>query len=536
MATQVVSRVRAALGREITIREMFDRPTVAGMAERIDKQMREGGSEEEVGIERVSREGRIALSYAQQRLWFLDQLEPGSSAYNIGGAVRLEGELDVGALERSINHVVGRHETLRTRFEVEEGEPVQVINDVERLSLRVEDLRGEEEGQRERVAREIAAEEARKPFELRSGPMLRVKLVRLKEEEHVLVMSMHHIVSDGWSMGVLVREVSESYEAYSRGEEPGLGELTVQYGDYAVWQRKWLRGEVLERQLKYWREALRGAETLELPTDGVRAAVANSKGGKQRRGISKEVMEQVKQMSRREGVTLFMSLLAGVKVVLSRYSGQRDISVGTPIAGRRQVEVEGLIGFFVNTLVMRSEVRGEATFREVVRGEREAALGAYGHQDVPFEKLVEELEVKREMSRTPLFDVMVVLQNAPEVEVELRGMKVRGVEVEGGGAKFDLTIGMGESEEGMMVEVEYRRELYEEVTMQRMMGHVENVLREGSGGPGRRVGEIEMLSGGEREQIVREWNDTEEERGGEERIHEVFEREAERRPEGVAVV
>jgi hypothetical protein len=237
-----------------------------------------------------------------------------------------------------------------------------------------------------------------------------------------------------------------------------MEELGIQYADYAVWQREWLEGGVLEEQLAYWKEALAGAQALELPTDGARSAIASSRAGKRRRQVSREAVEQVKRMSRREGVTLFMSLLAGVKVVLMRYSGQSDISVGTPIAGRREVEVEGLIGLFVNTLVMRTEMSGGPTFREVLRRVREVTLGAYGHQDVPFEKVVEEVEVSREMSRTPLFDVMVALQNGPGSGIEMRGMKASGVEVEGGGAKFDLSVVMSENEEGMMMEVEYRED------------------------------------------------------------------------------
>ena len=354
------------------------------------------------------------LSYAQERLWFLDELEPGSVAYNIPMAVRIKGALQVEALERAVNEIVGRHEALRTRFEVHEGKPVQVIEAEQEIKLEAVNLEGMSEEEQGRRIEGLAQEEARWRFDLSKGPLLRMRLARLAEGEHVIFFTMHHIVSDGWSMGVLVREFVQLYEAFSRGQLSPLGELPIQYVDYAVWQRGWLQGEVLEKQLRYWKGRLAGAPALELPTDRPRPAVQSYKGASERVVIGKELLAGLNELSQRQGVTLFITLSAAFKALLSRYSRQEDIVVGTAIANRNRGETEGLIGFFVNTLVLRTDLSGDPTFLELLGREREVALGAYGNQDVPFEKVVAELQVERDLSRSPLFQVMLVLQNAPE--------------------------------------------------------------------------------------------------------------------------
>ncbi|HST58364.1 MAG TPA: condensation domain-containing protein, partial [Longimicrobium sp.] len=328
-------------------------------------------------------------SYAQERLWFLDRLEPGSANYNIAVARRLGGALDAGALERALGEIIRRHEALRTTFTEVDGAPVQVVAPFGGFALPVEDLSGLDERDREAAVRQRAGEEARRAFDLTAGPLFRAALLRLREEEHVLLITMHHIVSDGWSMGVLFRELSVLYEAYREGGESPLPELPVQYADYAVWQREQLEGETLHRQLAYWRERLSGApELLELPTDHPRPAVQTYRGASVPVELSPELLERLQALGRSEGTTLYMTLLAAFQVLLSRYSGSEDIVVGSPIAGRARKETEELIGFFVNTLVLRTELGGDPTFREVLGRVRGATLGAYEHQEVPFEKLV----------------------------------------------------------------------------------------------------------------------------------------------------
>jgi amino acid adenylation domain-containing protein len=487
-------------------------------------------------LRRVERKGDLPLSFAQERLWFLDQLEPGSAAYNIPGVIRIKGTLQVEALERVINEMVWRHEALRTRFEKREGAPVEVIEAAVPLKLEMINLEGMEGEEQGRRIEELAKEEGGRPFDLARGPLLRMRLARLGELEHVLYFTMHHIVSDGWSMGVLVREFVRLYEVFSQGQPSPLGELAIQYVDYAVWQRGWLQGEVLAKQLGYWQERLAGAPVLELPTDRPRPAVQSYRGASERVVIDKELLEGLNELSRRQGVTLFMTLSAAFKVLLNRYSGQEDIVVGSPIANRNRAETEGLIGFFANTLALRTDLSGDPTFEELLKLEREVALGAYGHQDVPFEKVVEELHPERDMSRSPLFQVMLVLQNAPEAALKVGGLEFEPVEVEQRTAKFDLTLTLNETGAGLSGSMEYCTELYDRATIERMVGHWEKLLGEVVGDPGKKLSELEMLSPQERHQLLVEWNDTRTDYPKEKCIHELFEEQAERTPDNVAVV
>ncbi|MGH7927527.1 MAG: condensation domain-containing protein, partial [Candidatus Binatia bacterium] len=393
LATQVISRICQALQRVIPLRALFESSTVAGLAERIEETRRQELGLQALPMLPVSRDKPLPLSFSQQRLWFLDQYEPNSSVYNVPGALRLRGSLDVAALERGLNEIIRRHESLRTTFSLVDGEAVQVIAPSAELSLAVVDLRDCPEGGSEEQAQQLGNEETRLAFDLAKGPLFRSKLLRLGEDDHVLLLTMHHIVSDGWSMGVLHRELSVLYEGFSRSQPSPLPELPIQYADFALWQRQWLEGPELDRQLSYWKKQLEGAPgILNLPTDRPRPAVQSYRGARRSFELSKEVTQKLKALSQTEGVTLFMSLLAACQSLLYRYTGQEDIVVGSPIANRTRTELEGLIGLFVNTLVLRTDLSGNPSFREVLQRVCRTALEAYEHQDLPFEKLVEELK------------------------------------------------------------------------------------------------------------------------------------------------
>jgi acyl carrier protein len=429
LATQVVSRVREAFRIELPLSELFERTTVRELAAVVEAGLRGGSEWADEPIQAVPRGDSVPLSFAQQRLWFLDQLEPGTATYNIPFGIRLSGQLDIEALERSISEVVRRHETLRTRFATTDGAPRQVIEAAEAVKLLVTELGGLGAAEQAEETIRLANEEAGQPFDLERGPLWRGQLIRLSEAEHVLLFTMHHIISDGWSMGVLIREVSALYEAYLSGGESALAELPIQYADFAVWQREYLQGEVLEKQLQYWREQLAGAPpVLQLPTDHPRPAIQSYRGAQVDLQFSAELTAGLKELSRREGVTLFMTLLAVWQVLLCRYTGQKDVVVGTTIANRQRGELEDLIGFFVNSLVLRTQLEEKESGRELLRRVREICLGGYAHQDVPFEMLVEELRPARDMSHTPLFQVMFTLQNAPMEMMHWPGISMSGIE------------------------------------------------------------------------------------------------------------
>ncbi|HEY2915109.1 MAG TPA: amino acid adenylation domain-containing protein, partial [Candidatus Angelobacter sp.] len=484
----------------------------------------------------AKRVGPLPTSFAQQRLWFAHQLQPNSSAYNVSSVLRLKGELKVELLERAMVEIVRRHEVLRTRFENVGGDPRQIIEAESRIGMPVVDLSGQGMSEREAEVRKQTQEESEAPFDLGRGPLLRVKLLKLAEQEHVLLVTMHHIVSDGWSMGIMVHECAELYQAYSEGRDPGLAELPIQYGDYAVWQREWMKGEVLEEQLGYWRKQLAGVGVLELATDRVRPALQTNAGAILMFALKEELSAGLKELSRREGVTLFMTLLGAFQAMLWRYSGQGDIAVGAPIAGRRWKEIEGLIGFFVNTLVLRTKVKGGESFKELLEGVRETTLEAYRHQDVPFEKLVEELQPERKLNTTPLFQVMFVLQNAPPGEVRLAGLTLSDMPSETSiERKFDLSLETVEYAGKIEASLRYRTELFDEITMRRMAGHWETLLQGIVQDSTKAVSCLPILSLAEWEQVVVEWNQTETEYPPA-HVHELFEAHALQRPDAVAVV
>jgi amino acid adenylation domain-containing protein len=506
-ATQVISRVRDRLGVEIGVKSVFEEPTAGGLGRKIEEAMKAGEKDEAPPLVRVEREGqgdvRLPLSFAQQRLWFIDRLEPGNTAYNIPGAVRLERKLDLEVLERVINEIVRRHETLRTRFEEDEGVPVQVIDEWKPRKLEVIDLRSLPPEEREAEVGRRKREEARTGFDLSKGPLLRVKALILGEERHLALFSMHHIISDGWSMGILIKEVGALYQAYSAGEASPLPELEIQYADYTVWQRQWLRDEALEAQLSYWTQHLKGAaQLLDLPTDHPRPQRQSFKGSREPVAIPQDVYESLTSLSRRETVTLFMTLLAAWQTLLMRYSGQEDILVCTPIANRNRTEIEGLIGYFANTLVLRTDVSSSLTFRELLSRVREVTLNAYRHQDVPFEKLVEELRPERSLSYQPIAQVVFVLQNAPKHQLGLTEFNLAPLDIADATAKFDLTFNMAETGQGLLGSLVYSADLFEAATIRRMLKHFVNLLRSVAAQPECRLDALEFLS--EEEKIALE--------------------------------
>jgi amino acid adenylation domain-containing protein len=507
LATQVISRVREAFKVEVALRELFKQPTVRGLAASIEAAMREGHGVNSPPVLPAGRENPLPLSFAQQRLWFVDQLMPDSPFYNIPAAIRLNGLLNIAAFKRSIEELVRRHETLRTTFSERDGLPVQVISAHAPLDVPVTDLSHLPPDEREAEVRRLSDAEAASPFDLTRGPLLRVKLLRLTEDEHVLLLTMHHIVSDGWSMGVLVREMAVLYEAYVAGEGPALDELPIQYADFAVWQRQWLQGETLERQLSYWRKQLEGApHVLDLPTDRPRPSVQTYEGATTGFAVDVEVMEKLKALSRREGATLFMTLLAAFNVLLSRHSGQKDIVIGTNIANRNRAETEGLIGFFINNLVLRTDLSGNPGFRELLGRVREVCLGAYIHQDIPFDKLVEELQPERTLSHNPLFQVMFVLQNAPRSDLRAPGLSFSPVGSTRKVSRFDLLLNVFETPEGLYGSMEYNTDLFNAATVERMLEQFRTLLGAVADNPEKEVESLSLMQEEASRHLLHEFN------------------------------
>ena len=534
-ATQVMSRLRNAFHVELPLRRLFERPTVAGLARCIEEELGSERKQHTPALCPISRYKDFPLSFAQQRLWFLEQMEPVSHVYNVAAAFRITGRLNVAVLERSLNEIVRRHEVLRTCFSSVEGTPVQAITPALRLRVPVIDLSSIPK--REVEAVRLATEEARLPFDLAQAPMLRVSLLRLGGQEHVLLLTMHHIISDGWSLEIFFRELSALYRAFSQEKPSPLPDLSIQYTDFARWQRQWLQGDTLENQLRYWKQQLKGVPSLlQLPTDRPRPAVQSFRGARQSVVLPKTLTDALYTLSRREEGTLFMMLLAAFQVLLYRYTGQEDIVVGSPIANRNRRESEELIGFFVNTLLLRADLSGNPTFRELLSRVREIALEAYEHQDLPFEKLVEELQPERDLGRNPLFQVMFLLLKDPVSDLELSGLTLSLLKVDRGTSKFDLTLHMIEGKEGLKGIFEYNTDLFDDATIARMLGHWQTLLESIVADPGRRLLDLPILTEEERHQSLLEWNDTKRDYPKDKRIHELFEAQVERTPEAVAAV
>ncbi|HEX3128096.1 MAG TPA: non-ribosomal peptide synthase/polyketide synthase [Thermoanaerobaculia bacterium] len=529
LGTRLASRVRELFGVEMPLRMLFEQPVLADLAGRIDG-LRRAGEVFAPPIVAIAGMGldRGPLSFAQERLWFLDRLEPGSTAYNIPAALRLTGPLDPEALAASLSEVVRRHASLRTTFEERAGEPEQVIHAAAPLEIPIEDLPEAE------TARVVRAE-VDTPFDLVRGPLVRARLLRLAEEDWLLVLTMHHIVSDGWSIGVLVRESAELYKAFVQGRPSPLPELPIQYLDFALWQREWLRGEILESQLRWWREELSGAPALlELPTDRPRPATQSYRGAAEPVELSAGLVEALHRLAKRGGATLFMTLLAGFQVVLHRWTHQDDVLVGSPVANRGRSELEDLIGFFVNTLVLRGRTVPGRTFRELLAGARDAALGAYAHQDLPFEKLVEGLGMERSLAHSPLFQVLLSLQNMAVGAVELPGIEVRMAELPVSTAKFELALEVAEVDGRIAGALSYATDLFDRATAQRLLSHFERLLEGAAADPDARLADLPLLTEAEQAELAA-WNRTEVEYP-DVCLHELIEAQVERTPDAVAVV
>lgn len=536
LATRVISQIRQVFEVEIPLRRLFELPTLSELAKEIQTAINADKGLELPPIKRIERSQELPLSFAQQRLWFLSQLEPDSPFYNIPAAVRLEGQLNLAALEQSFNEILRRHEVLRTNFRTVEGQAIAVVSPTTPRLLSVIDLSELPPAQRETKVRQLALAEAQQPFNLEADTLLRVKLLRLSEQEYVTLLTMHHIVSDGWSIEVLVREVAILYQAFCEGQ-PSLPELEIQYVDFTAWQKQWLEGEVLESQLAYWLKQLDGAPAvLELATDYPRPTIQSSRGAKYSFCLSPEQSLALKSLSQQQGSTLFMTLLTAFKTLLHRYTGSNDIVIGSPIANRNHSQIEGLIGFFANTLVLRTNLEGNPSFQELLHRVKEVALGAYTHQDTPFELLVEKIQPQRDLSHTPLFQVMFVLQNAQNSEVELPGLTLSTLESDSGTAKFDLTLDMRETEEGLVGTIEYSIDLFEPQTIQRMAGHLQILLCGIIANPEQQLSELPLLTADEQHQLLVGWNQTQVEYPQEQCIHQLFEAQVERTPDAVAVV
>ncbi|MDZ8086286.1 MAG: amino acid adenylation domain-containing protein [Nostoc sp. DedQUE12b] len=494
----------------------------------------------------ISRSGNLPLSFAQQRLWFLDQLIPNNPFYNIPLALHLTGSLKLAVLEQTFNEIVRRHEALRTAIVVQKGQPVQVINPTLTIPLPIIDLRQLPQAEREIQARRLTTQEAQRPFNLSTDSLLQIKLLWLDDTQYILLLTMHHIVSDGWSIGVLIQEIAALYTAFTNNQPSPLSKLRIQYADFAYWQRQWLQGEVLEKQLSYWQKQLDGISILNLPTDRPRLAVQTYQGARQPLQLSKSLSKALLALGQQEGVTLFITLLAAFQALLYRYTQQEDIAIGSPIANRNRSEIEGLIGFFVNSLVLRTDLSGNPTFRELLSRVKEIALGAYSHQDLPFEKLVEELHPERNLNQNPLFQVVFALQNAPMTALELPSLTLSSLPFETETTRFDLEFHLWEpnTQNGLWADsserisgfVIYSTDLFDDATITRMLGHFQILLEGIVANPEDRIAHLPLLSESELHQLLVEWNNTQAIYPQDKCIHQLIQSVAEQNSEATALV
>ena len=542
LATQLVSRIRNIFQVELPLRELFAKATVAELSQLI-------GQLQQQNLEIIStpilprvEKAQTPLSYAQQRLWFLDQLEPNSAVYNIPLALRLTGNLNQTALEQSLQEIIHRHEALRTNFRTVDGQATQIISELLTLNreqgiLSIVDLQHLPTNEQEIATQQLTQQQAIEPFDLTRQSLIRATLVLLNETEQVLLLCIHHIVSDGWSMSVFTQELAQLYDAYSQGHQSPLAPLPIQYADFAIWQRNWLQGDVLESQLSYWEHQLKDAPALlALPTDRPRPAVQTFVGAHQYFALSVELTDKLLKLSQEQGCTLFMTLLAAYDTLLYRYTGQSDILVGSPIANRDRAEIEWLIGFFVNTLVMRSNLAGNPSFSELLTRVRDTAMEAYSHQYLPFEMLVEALQPERDLSHTPLFQVMFNLQNAPMSELELTGLTISSIPIKGVTSAFDLTLAMQNTPNGLMGGWEYNTDLFDHSTIERMIGHFVTLLEAVVNNPQEHIDQLPILTADEKQKLLIEWNNTQSDYPVGKCLHQLFEQQAELTPDAIAVV
>jgi len=496
---------------DVALRALFERPTVAELAHHLEAQLRAGKGLTAPPIRSVERNAVLPLSFAQQRLWFFEQFQPGSTTYHLAQTARLLGDLNVPALEQALNEIMRRHESLRTTFQNIKGEPAQQIAPPSTLTVPLIDLSAWPETEREKEMQRLTQEELKRPFDLTHGPLVRARLFKLDEQTHVALFMLHHIVTDAWSMGVLLRELTILYDAFSQGRPSPLAELPVQYADFAHWQREWLSGEVLEEQFAYWKERLGGQlPLLSLPTDRPRPEVWTYRGAKHPVQFSKNLTEELKALGNRQGATLFMTLLSAFQMLLNYYTGEQDIVVGTDDANRGRLETESLIGFFINQLALRTDLSGNPSFNELLTRVREVTLGAYAHSELPFDKIIEKLRPERSLSHAPLFQVKFVLQNTPAEELQLRGLKLLPLQTDHVAAKFDLTPLLLEKPEGLRGWIEYSSDLFNAPTVARIAEQFELVLESVVAEPGITLEQLrEVLAEDDRQRRAREQKERE---------------------------
>ena len=536
LATRLMIRLREIFHLNLPMRVLFEAPTVAVLARRVETAIRAGQTTVDSPVESVAADV-MPLSFAQQRLWFLDQLEPGSAVYNTFSGLRLKGPLNPGKLEESLNAVIKRHQILRTKFAIQDGRPVQVVVPDLALAFKIDDLRDIGPGAAEAEIERLAAEEAAAPFDLSTGPLLRATALKFSEEDHAVLFTMHHIINDAWSVGILIREVTLLYDSFVREEPSPLPELPYQYFDYTRWQHRLFQSGQMEEQLAYWKSRLGGElPALELPADFPRPGVQTFNGAREHFELPVETVAALRTLGRHEGATLFMTLLAAFKVLLYRYSGIEDVIVGVPIANRSRSEFEGLIGFFVNTLVMRTGLSGRPTFRELIGRVRETALGAYAHQDLPFEELVQDLRPQRDLSRHPLFQVMFTLQNVAWPRFELSGLSASLLEIEFKVTQFDLTLESRESGHQLRSFFEYNTALFAPDRIKRLVEHFQALVAAIVSNPDRRLDEIPILTQAERLQLLEDRETSLPAIDDERCLHHLFEVRAEERPDALAVI
>jgi len=537
LATQVISRLRQTFRVEVSLLSFFETPTVVGLSKTIEAAMRGSEQLQKPPLTPVSRDLELPLSFAQERLWFLNQLDPASAAYHVLRPLRIHGPLNIELMERTLTEVMRRHEVYRTVFPAPNGRAVQNILPLQPVHLPVVDLRRLPETEREAEAQRRIHAEGLKCFDLAEGPLWRLLLMRLQDDEYILMLTEHHMVHDGWTEGALVRDFLALYVAFAAGNPSPLDELPIQYADFAYWQRQWLQGETLDILLSYWKEHLRGAPPLlALPTDRSRPAVQTFRGALSTFTFSEELTKKINDLNRREGVTLFMTLLAAFKTLLHRYSRQDEIVVGTSIANRNWIEIEKLTGFFVNTLPLRTSFAGDPSFRELLRRVRDVSLAGYAHQDLPFEKLVEELQPGRDLNHQAVFQVMFILQNAPLTSLELPDLNVELLQVHNGTSKFDLLLSMIEREGELHGALEYSTDLFDEATIERMLRHFETLMEGLVTNLQLPVSELPLLTAAERQQMVVDWNATAATVSSDTGVHKLFESQVTRVPNKVAAV
>ncbi|PLZ48403.1 non-ribosomal peptide synthetase [Fischerella thermalis] len=535
---ELKNQIEADLEVTVSVADFFEELNTRSLSTKILTQLATTTSIPSISVTQVQKTTSVhPLSFSQQGLWFIHQFVPDSPAYNIPILINCKGKINEAVVAQSLNEIIRRHAVLRTNFVVVDGQPLQVIQPATKLTLLTEDLQQVTLNQRAEQVRRLASEFAQQPFDLSSQPLLRAKLLRLDQQEYTLLLTLHHIIADGWSIGILIQELAALYAAFSRGEPSPLPELPIQYIDFAYWQRQWLQSDRIQTLLTYWKQQLGGKlPVLNLPTDRPRSPIQTFKGAQARLTLSPTLTAELKKLGHSEGVTLFMTMLTAFKILLYRYTGQTDILVGSPIANRNQTEVKSLIGYFVNVLVLRTDLANQPSFRELLSQVKSTALEAYIHQDLPFEKLVEELHLDRDLSYNPLFQVMFVLQNVPIPSPKLSDISITCQEGENGTAKFDLTLFVADTEHGLLITAEYNTDLFNADTIHRLLGHFQTLLTGVVKNPDQCIADLPLLTAPEKQQLLVDWNNTKTDYPQNLCVHHLFEEQVEQTPDAIAVV